>query len=137
MKKVNCILLVDDNPADNYYHKFVIERAGVCDHIKSAFNGHEALAYIKKSGEPGQTGSFPKPDLIFTDINMPLMNGFEFLEEYDKLEERLKSKVIVVMLTTSLRPDDRERALKIEHVKEFINKPISVESIHALIEKYF
>jgi CheY-like chemotaxis protein len=137
MKKVNCILLVDDNPSDNYFHKYIIERAGVCDHIESVFNGHDGLAYLTKAGDPNFAGSFPKPDIILLDINMPRMNGFEFIEAYDKLEERLKSRVIVVMLTISIKQEDRDKALQKEHVKEFINKPLSMESIRELVEKYF
>jgi CheY-like chemotaxis protein len=137
MKKINCILLIDDNPADNEYHKIIINEAGICDHIEVAIDGRKALAYIIKSGEPNQSESAPKPDLIYLDINMPGMNGFEFLEEYHKLDERLKAKIVIVMLTTSLHPDDRIRATSYEEVSEFENKPLSVEMLHATVEKYF
>ena len=60
MKKVNCILLVDDNPADNYYHKYIITDAAVCNRIEAVFSGDEALAYLIKSGEVGQEKDFPK-----------------------------------------------------------------------------
>ena len=66
-----------------------------------------------------------------------VMNGFEFLEEYKKLEEKLKSKVVIVMLTTSLNPDDRERALATKEVTEFQNKPLTIETLNEIIEKYF
>ncbi len=137
MKKINCILLVDDNNADNVYHKIIITEADVCNYIRAVTNGREALDYIIKSGEPNQTESFPKPDIIYLDINMPGMNGFEFLEEYKKLDEKLKSKVLIIMLTTSLNPDDRERALTFKEVTEFQNKPITVEILHETIKKYF
>jgi CheY-like chemotaxis protein len=137
MKKVNCILLVDDNPADNYYHKYIITDAAICNRIEAVFSGDEALAYLIKSGEPGQEEAFPKPDIIFLDINMPRMNGFEFLEEFVKLDEELKSKLVVIMLTTSLNPEDRNRAMKIEEVKEFQNKPLSVEVLEEILERHF
>jgi CheY-like chemotaxis protein len=137
MKKLNCILLVDDNPADNEFHRIKIKKADVCNQIKVVTSGQAALDYLHKSGEPGQAEEFPKPDLIYLDINMPGMNGFEFLEEYKKLDENLKSKVVIVMLTTSLNPDDRERALSTKQVTEFQNKPLTIETLHDIIEKHF
>ncbi|HSH64478.1 MAG TPA: response regulator [Bacteroidia bacterium] len=136
MKKINCILLVDDNPADNEFHKIIINDSNVCNQVKIATNGKNALDYIIKSGNQG-TEDTPKPDLIFLDINMPGMNGFEFLEEYHKLDEKLKSKIVIVMLSTSLNPDDSERAQKNEEVTEFMNKPLMVETLKKMIEKYF
>jgi CheY-like chemotaxis protein len=137
MKKINCILLVDDNPGDNYFNQYIINEAGVCNHIKTVINGLEALAYLRKSGEQNHEGSFPQPDIIFLDINMPRMDGFEFLEEYKKLNDSLKSKVLIVMLTTSLNPDDRQRAMKFNEVSEFQSKPLSIEVLHEIIERHF
>lgn len=137
MKKVNCILLIDDNPADNEFHKIIIEEAGICNHIKIALNGVEALEYLRKSGEAGGEGGLPKPNIIFLDINMPLMNGFEFLEEYKKLDEKIKSDLVIVMLTTSLNPDDAKKAKEDSQVNEFQNKPLTIESLQEIIKKYF
>lgn len=137
MKKINCILLVDDNPADNQFHKIRITKADVTKHTMIVTSGSAALDYIIKSGEASQSESYPKPDLILLDINMPGMNGFEFLEEYKKLDERLKSKVIIVMLTNSLNPDDQKRAMETKEISEFQNKPLSVKTLQETIEKYF
>jgi CheY-like chemotaxis protein len=135
MKKINCILLVDDNHADNEFHKIVINKAGVCDHIEIALNGQKALDYINRSAQSPEL--LPQPELIFLDVNMPRMNGFEFLEEYDKLDEELKSKLVVMMLTTSLNPVDRERANEYDCLAEFLNKPLTSQSVQKLVEKYF
>jgi CheY-like chemotaxis protein len=138
MKKVNCILLIDDNPADNDFHKIIIKEANICDHIEVVLNGLEALEYIRKSADSENDGKkFPKPNIIFLDINMPRMNGFEFLDEYKKLDEKLKSEVVIVMLTTSLNPDDAKRAKENSEVKEFQNKPLTVESLKDVVDKYF
>ncbi|MES2138283.1 MAG: response regulator [Bacteroidota bacterium] len=137
MKKINCILLIDDNPADNEYHKIIIAEANVCNHVQVAIDGPKALDYILKSGEVNQSEAFPNPDLIYLDINMPRMNGFEFLEKYHELDERLKAKVVIIMLTTSLNPDDKIRAMNYKELKEFSNKPLTVKILHETIEKYF
>src|SRR3569832_787177 len=100
MKKINCILLVDDNPADNEFHKIIINESDVCDQVKIATNGRNALDYLIRSGKEGAV-DFPKPDLIFLDINKPGMNGFEFLDEYHKLDANLKSRIVIIMLSTS------------------------------------
>jgi CheY-like chemotaxis protein len=136
MKKINCILLIDDNPADNEFHKIRITKAGICNHIKIVTSGREAIDYLMKVGDAKEE-SYPKPDLIFLDINMPGMNGFEFLEEYKKLASKLKSKVVIVMLTNSLNPDDQKRALATHEVSEYQNKPLSVKTLQDTIEKYF
>ena len=85
---------------------------------------------IVESGEP-------LPDVIFLDINMPRMNGWEFLEEYNKLEKDLQVKVVVVMLTTSEDPSDKAKALKIGATTTFKTKPLTDEMLDGIIAKYF
>jgi CheY-like chemotaxis protein len=137
MTKINCILLVDDNEADNVLHKIVLDDANVCNYVKVATDGVNALEYIINAGKPGQEAEYPKPDLILLDINMPRMNGFEFLDEYHKLDERLKAKVTIVMLTTSLNPEDKKTATSYTEVKGFETKPLTLEILNELLEKYF
>ena len=137
MKKINCILLIDDNSADNYYHEYILKDAGLCSHIKVAVNGIEALSYLKNSWQNAPSEEFPRPDILFLDINMPRMNGFEFLEEYMKLDDGLKCSTRVVMLTSSPDPDERNKALAFKDVKEYHVKPLSIEMLHEIIERYF
>jgi CheY-like chemotaxis protein len=137
MKKINCILLVDDNPYDNEFHKIIIKKADVCNHMRVVNDGIEALVYIMNAGKPGQENDYLKANLIFLDINRPRMNGFEFLEKYTKIDENLKSSGVIIMLTTSLNPDDNTRASVHKEVTEFLNKPLDVKTLLEISEKYF
>ena len=128
-KKLSCILLVDDNDADNEYHQIVIERMSIAESIRVAENGEEALAFLKKSNEP-------VPELIFLDINMPRMNGWEFLEEYKKLGIG-KHQIIILMLSTSANPADIARAKTIEEVTGFETKPLTPAMLTKILADYF
>lgn len=127
------VLLIDDNKADNFIHKAYIQKHGGVENIVMATSGAEALDYLKSKEE----GDYPRPELIFLDINMPKMNGWEFLEEYKKLDEEQKGGVVVVMLTTSLNPEDQEMAASNENVRGFLNKPLKVEAFQEILEKHF
>jgi CheY-like chemotaxis protein len=71
------------------------------------------------------------------DINMPGMNGWEFLKEYNQLENKLQSKVIVIMLTTSDNPDDESKAKTWDFVSDYITKPLTKEKMEVIVNKYF
>jgi CheY-like chemotaxis protein len=120
------IILVDDDPTTNHYHQIVLREWGVAEAIHVTTNGLEALTFLK---------SYPqdKPSLIMLDINMPVMNGFEFLEEYQKLDELYKASFVVFMLTSSLHPRDVERAEKFKDLNGYCEKPMTEEMIHNII----
>lgn len=133
MKKVNCILLIDDNEATNYIHKMVLNRLDCANEIIAVSSGFDALEYLMGIDTKNNT----VPNLIFLDINMPAMNGWEFLEEYDQLPESQKGGIIMVMLTTSLNPDDEQKAKEIHNIKGYLNKPLNAEKMKELISQYF
>ncbi len=136
MKKVNCILLVDDNPADNEIHKLKIIRANLCNHIKMVTSASDALDYLTQSGNPDLSEQYPRPDIIFLDINMPGMNGFDFLEKYKELNEGLKSKIVIIMLSVSLDSENEKKVSESKEITEFVNKPLEIENLKMIIEKY-
>lgn len=129
-KKLECILLVDDDHEDCFFHQIVIKKMNITNSIEVARNGLEALDFLKKDG--GIT-----PELIFLDINMPKMNGWEFLEHYKHLDPKQKARITILMLTTSANPDDVIKAQEMEDVTGYKTKPLSVEMLNDILEKHF
>lgn len=137
-QKLKCVLLIDDDDATNFLNKMVIESAGIAENIHTTLNGKEALEYLTNTGKfENSTAYYPHPDLIFLDINMPVMDGWEFMHEYQKLDEKQKKNKMIVMLTTSLNPDDKYKASLIDEITDFISKPLLLDSLKDLTEKYF
>lgn len=130
-----CILLIDDDEATNFVHQMIIEKCGCSSHLQFAYNGKEALEYLTKKGKY-ENNVDPLPGIIFLDINMPLMNGWEFLEEYKTLPDEIKASVVIAMLTTSLNPDDAEKANSYSDIKGYLNKPLTKETFSMIIERY-
>lgn len=137
MKKLNCILVVDDDEPTNFFTNLIIEESGLVNHVKIVQSGPEALDYLVKS-ESGDDENYPSPDLIFLDINMPAMDGWEFLDEYKQIKKSTDlDKVIIVMLTTSLFPEDRAKASQMQEISGFENKPLTAENFERIINKHF
>ena len=129
-RKLNCILLVDDDPDDNEFHQIIIKGMDIVNRTDVVVNGLEALAYLKRENKT-------PPELIFLDINMPKMNGWEFLEQYKFLDAKQRAKVLIVILTTSANPDDMKKAKEIEEVTGFETKPLSEELLTEILQEHF
>jgi CheY-like chemotaxis protein len=129
MKKPN-ILLVDDNPADNEFHSIAVREANICNHLKIAKDGDEALSYIK------QCDTRNLPDLIFLDMTMPKMGGIEFYQEFYKLDNTSRT-VIIILSGGGLINNLGEKQFHYSLPAGFINKPLTTEIVKEIVEKYF
>jgi CheY-like chemotaxis protein len=137
-QKLNCILVIDDDEPTNFFSRIILEEADCCNHIKTVQSGQEALDYLAQSEKPGADPNlYPSPDLIFLDINMPAMNGWEFLDEYRKLNIAPQHKIIMVMLTTSLFPEDKAKAGRSPEISGFENKPLTQDKLERILKTYF
>ena len=118
MKKITSILIVDDNESDHVIAEVAIDEYDSSIKIHKAYDGREALNLLADLESP--------PDIILLDINMPGMDGHDFLVEYAKTNQ-LSS--VVAMLTTSDQESDRERCMAYSCVKEYIVKPLEASDI--------
>lgn len=125
-------MLVDDDDATNFVNQIIIRKSKVTENVKIARNGKEAIQIIRNDDCDDEKESSLKPYLILLDINMPVMDGWQFLEAYDALPERLKGHFIIVMLTSSFNPDDESKSKTYDSICGFRNKPLSVEILNEI-----
>lgn len=130
-KKYRTVMLIDDNEIDNLINQKMIEAASITENIYTHTGAKSAIEFLKNM-EKLDVADKVLPDVIFLDIDMPLMDGFQFLDEFEKLTNTAKNKCRIVMLTSSINPQDFNRSKKYENVKLYLNKPLSHESITKL-----
>ncbi|SFH19891.1 response regulator [Pedobacter insulae] len=128
--KYRKVLIIDDAQIDRYMAEKMMKKYEFSNEIITVESAMDALELL----ESFKTNPEALPDLIFLDINMPQMNGFDFLDEYEKLPELIRKKCIIIMLSSSLHPEDRQRALQNPHVFTFLSKPINAEKLRELCE---
>lgn len=122
--KVRSILVVEDSDEDQFLNQAIIAEFDASIAVHQAYNGQEALDMI---------GNGLAVDLIMLDINMPLMDGFEFLDKYDPLFQECGGSV-VVMLTSSRQTGDMQKARSYGCVKDYILKPLTVDTLRRLAQ---
>jgi CheY-like chemotaxis protein len=135
-KKLGCILLIDDDTPTNFLNKLVIEETRCTEKIKIIESSETALDYLNTgAGFETELNPCRNPDLIFLDINMPAMDGWEFLNRFSEFKSSSKEKVI--MLTTSLSEEDEIKAKTIPEIAGFRSKPLTQKMLEEIIEEYF
>jgi CheY-like chemotaxis protein len=138
MEPLNLILLVDDDDTTNYVNHRTLQRTKAAREVKIFTDGQQALHYMQAAiGSPGQPATETLPDLIFLDIKMPIMDGFEFLEAYKQmgLDQAVPTKIM--MLTSSASFYDLKRLETYQEVKRHFSKPLADQDIKEIIRDYF
>jgi CheY-like chemotaxis protein len=130
--KFHSVLLIDDSIPINYFHKIIVGKSGIALSCIALNNGQEALDYLQIK----QDAQERLPELIFVDINMPVINGWEFLEKFRANHNSNINEVVTVMLTTSINPDDKEKAKRL-NVINYLPKPLTVKVLSDLYDSYF
>lgn len=129
-RRLSCVLLVDDSPADLFLHRLVLEEEGCAEVIHEATNGARALEWLRAA----HAGEYPVPELVFLDINMPVLDGWGFLEKATSENLVGEGTVVVAMLSTSSAPRDRARATSIPSVVDHLAKPLTVEALRRVLD---
>jgi CheY-like chemotaxis protein len=132
MKKIETIALIDDDPAFVYITEKIIEKTNHFKEVKVFDNGLNALNYLKEN----LNSDTHLPDIIFLDLSMPVMDGWQFLDEYALLKIKDKSKITVYICSSSISPYDITRAKSISEVTDFIIKPITKEKLTEIVSAF-
>ncbi|MCX6291414.1 MAG: response regulator [Bacteroidetes bacterium] len=125
--KFQRVLLIDDNDIDNFINERMITTTSFSISVVVKTSAESALEYLRL-----QSGEEHLPQVIFLDLNMPVMDGFGFLAEYEKLADSIKKFCKVIVLSSSISPEDINRASTNPYVVKYINKPLNEKYLDAV-----
>ncbi|MFN5704917.1 MAG: response regulator [bacterium] len=125
-KKINNILLVDDDTVNNFIVINTLNKLAITENIDSVLNGLDGIEYLKAKIE---TNKELIPSVIFLDINMPIMDGWEFLEEFELFSEEVKNHCNIYMVSSSVYEEDILKSKQYKSVIDFISKPLMSDKI--------
>ena len=136
MKVFRKILLIDDDEITHYLSNSLLEGMEIAEEINYAENGKEGIEYIRKNCPLETLPEKGCPDLIFLDIDMPVMNGFEFLEELETFDKDKFNKLHIVLLTSSVSPKDIKQAANFANsLSGYITKPLTETAVNKVLQE--
>lgn len=121
-------IVIDDSKLDCFIAEKIIKNTGHCEECNVFQQATQALEHIKGNAESKDT-------VVFVDIQMPVMNGFEFVEAFEKLDDNMKSPYSIFMLSSSINENDITKVKGYSSVKHFLNKPLTNDTIKAVMEE--
>lgn len=130
MEKLHSILIIDDDPINNFLFSKIIMVSGVAEKAETVISGKKGLEFLEQKINSGEH----LPDIIFLDINMPVMNGWEFLERYHAFPEQVRQQIRLYMLSSSVYHEDLLKAKSYEDVVDYITKPLTKEILFKIRE---
>lgn len=130
--KFKAVMLIDDNEIDNLINQKMIEAADISETIYTHTGAKSAIEFLKNLEKLESVANEILPEVIFLDIDMPLMDGFQFLDEFERLTAVTKEKCKIIMLTSSINPQDVNKSKNYTYVKKYINKPLSQDNLENL-----
>lgn len=133
VRKINNIMLIDDDEIHSNLCYELILKSGITQAVSIFNDAEEALQFIRDNTARPEA----LPDLIFLDINMPFMDGWEFLDAYESVKPEIKKEIVLILLTSSVYKNDIEKAKQYKSVVEYIKTPISISKLLETKEEYF
>ncbi|MGB7394023.1 MAG: response regulator [Pricia sp.] len=127
--KIQKVCIIDDDPIFVYGTKRIMDEVDFCDEVIVYHDGQEALDGLNEMNQRGEE----LPSIIFVDLNMPVMNGWEFLEDFIKIDNHNRDKVIVYIISSSVDPRDLEQIRNYPVVNQYILKPITPEALENVL----
>jgi CheY-like chemotaxis protein len=132
VKKLPIIGIIDDDKIYHFILTSIINKNNLAESILSFLDGEKAIQYLRDN----KTHNEKIPDVLFLDVNMPIMDGWMFIEEYARIKMNITKKILVFMLSSSANPTDIERADKISEISNYIIKPQNLEEVKMIFENY-
>jgi CheY-like chemotaxis protein len=127
---IKSLTLVDDDDVFVFLTKKIIQQTNLVELIRVFGNGLDALNFIKENIQQPEA----LPEIILLDLSMPIMNGWQFLDEFTKINENIGKKITIYVCSSSISPDDIARARTISEVSDFIIKPITKDKLVDMIK---